>query len=187
MEPHRTDVLLSIQNVLTDLEKTAFFFHIVSSNPQWKGAQVADVLDYILEHDEHLDVTEPMYEVHKQEVPEPRLIAAATLVIFYVVKGANAHNILRLWPAVLNLVMRVRQAETKLPELSGHAKDIYKNAVEEMQLADEIEGPMGDQYIALMDGIATEAARRRDNHRGLAQAAAVTASMLKGVIGKKDA
>lgn len=43
------------------------------------------------------------------------------------------------------------------------ADQIFKNVLEAMQDADEIEGVEGDDYISLMVGIAIEADRRMNN------------------------
>jgi hypothetical protein len=109
---HRTDILLAVQNTLTLLETHAFLTSFVRANPRWDGAQVADVLDALLERDEHLEITEPIHENFGERVSEPSLLSACAITVYYVTGRPPAPN----WGVVWDLIERTRKQLQKQTE-----------------------------------------------------------------------
>lgn len=56
----------------------------------------------------------------------------------------------------------VRQRIQRLPFA---ARWVFEHVLDAMQNAEELGGPEGDHYVALMDAIIEEAAERRDYYR----------------------
>lgn len=51
-----------IVHVLSDEEGWELIDTFVGMNPHWDGAHVPDIIDWLNEHDSHLEIVEPMYE-----------------------------------------------------------------------------------------------------------------------------
>ncbi len=84
-------------------ERRRFLATAMRRHPKHFGASVADYLDLLDDHDALLDVIEPLYEAHGNEVPEPGLLRLAAYAEFYV-HGPASMN----WGHILSLVARVR-------------------------------------------------------------------------------
>lgn len=80
------DVYLAIERSMTEEAREKFLATFLRINPTWRGAHVSDVLANLCNVDSHLDVVEPMYEQHAEEVgPElATLIGPSTLAVLYV-------------------------------------------------------------------------------------------------------
>ena len=163
-EPHRTDVLLEVQDAMTALEREAFLHAFVTLYPQWQGAHVADILDNLLERDQHLDVTEPMHDQHGKDVQEPRLLSAAALVVYYLMGESVGNDV--PWKPVFDLVHRTRAV--RVAGQPGR-NPIFRNVLHAMQEAEEIGGPEGEEYLQLMSNIAAEALKRRTTYFDILQ------------------
>ena len=84
-----THLFLGVEAILSDEEKDTFLENVFAEYPNLRGAHVADVLDIMYDHDEHLEVTEPQYEEHEEEI-----IAFGIPKLF----GLCAYLALYLWP-----------------------------------------------------------------------------------------
>jgi hypothetical protein len=94
----QTDVWLAADAAVTEDERRAFLDRF----PRLRGAYVADVLDILDNHDEYLDVLEPMHEEHGADVPNKRVLTAATLLCAGI-HGADAVT----WGRVRELAERI--------------------------------------------------------------------------------
>lgn len=82
-----THLYLGVEHLLTESEKETFLANIGAAFPNLRGAQVADVIDILCDHDMHLEVTEPLYDEHATEIQEysqPRLFSLCCYVALYV-------------------------------------------------------------------------------------------------------
>ena len=78
-------MITAITNALSIEQRSALVTRFTSRNPRWRGANADDILDALLEHDAHLDLTEPMHEFLSSGICSftPGSISAATLALFY--------------------------------------------------------------------------------------------------------
>jgi hypothetical protein len=53
----------------------------------------------------------------------------------------------------------------RIHKLPSSARRLFEQILETMQYAEELGGPEGDHYVALMDAIIEEATERRDYYR----------------------
>lgn len=97
-----THLFLGVEAILSQEEKDRFLDRVFASNPQLRGAHVADVLDLFWDADMHLEVTEPQYEEHEDEI-----VAYGIPKLF----GLCAYLALYLWPGDDD---EARWAHTKL-------------------------------------------------------------------------
>lgn len=93
-----------VEKAMTEEERQGFLDDLIMLNPHLRGAHVADLLDMLAESDANLDVIEPMYEEHGNEVPEPRLLNYCTQVVLY-----QSSNRTAPWEKVSELIERVRE------------------------------------------------------------------------------
>jgi hypothetical protein len=99
MTTDRTQLYLAADAILTSVERARFLKRFSLQD----GAQVADILDQLDNTDSDLPVIETMYENHRQDVPEPGLLSAATYLCLYT---TDVHSV--TWDAVSAMVERIR-------------------------------------------------------------------------------
>ena len=93
------DALSAITRALTDDEARTIVDRFVVANPHWNGAMAADILDALYQADEHLDVIEPFYEAHEDELPDVPGVGYAVLAVISMGRNLTV-------PAVLDLLDR---------------------------------------------------------------------------------
>jgi len=64
----RTGILLAVQKYMP-ARSVGALKHFVETNPHYKGAQWADALDVLLEHDAHCELTQAIYDDLRIVVP----------------------------------------------------------------------------------------------------------------------
>jgi hypothetical protein len=65
----RTDVYLQTEDAMTLDQRSAFLDRVFEINPHLRGAEVADVLDMFDNADSNLDVVEPFFIHHRDQIP----------------------------------------------------------------------------------------------------------------------
>jgi hypothetical protein len=81
-----THLFLGVEAILSEEEKDRFLTNVCETNPGLQGAHVADVLDMFDNYDMHLEVTEPQYEEHAEEIVAygiPRLFTLCCYLALY--------------------------------------------------------------------------------------------------------
>jgi hypothetical protein len=76
-----TDPLLAVTGALEPADRTAIELDWARVNPHQAGAQAADILDMLAQHDAHLDQIEPFFEAHKDLIGRPGSGYAALALI----------------------------------------------------------------------------------------------------------
>jgi hypothetical protein len=95
------DLSIHIQRCMTKEEFKTFLDNFCRNNPHYRGAEVADVLTTLYDTDSHLEVTDAMYEAHRQEIAPYSLglYSMTCYVAIYLRQGTE-------WPTIHSLMER---------------------------------------------------------------------------------
>jgi hypothetical protein len=102
------EALSAIARHLADDEARAIVDRFVAANPHWDGAHADDILETLQQADAHLDVIEPFYEAHDDELPDVPGVGYAVLAVIAMGRELTV-------PAVLDLLGRAGLTETPAP------------------------------------------------------------------------
>jgi len=105
-----TDDLLTITRALTEDERRLIIDRFTAANPHWRGAGAADIIAAIYDADGYLNVIEPFWDAHEDELPDEAATAYAIRVV--VALGR---------PLTVAAVHRI----LGLAELAGITRDFY--------------------------------------------------------------
>jgi len=100
-----THLFLGVEAILTQEERQQFLDKVFASNPQFRGAHVADVLDMFDNYDALLEVTEPLHEAHAAEIDAYGIPRLFTLCMYLAVYLDNS-DYPQLWDRTKELVAR---------------------------------------------------------------------------------
>lgn len=78
------DGVLDIESAMTTAQRRSAYARFVGLNPAWAGAYWADILGHLLDHDAHLDITEPLWDdCYNLPVDGIPFFTGAALSLFY--------------------------------------------------------------------------------------------------------
>lgn len=95
---HTEALSLHIDRAMTQAEREVFLETFCRSNPHYRGAHVADVLDVLYDTDSHVEKVDAMYEAHLNDIKEcPRgLYSMCVFVAIYCQLGTEWDTIKKL-------------------------------------------------------------------------------------------
>jgi hypothetical protein len=77
-----TDPLMAVVAALTEEQRAEIVARFVRANGHWDGAEAADILDALTNHDSDLDVLEPFFEKHGDKFGADGVAEAARALIW---------------------------------------------------------------------------------------------------------
>lgn len=99
------DKYIQVQNAMAPEAREVFLKNFFEANPRWRGAHVADVLAELDNVDANLDLIEPLFEAHKDEINKTtRPLISSVVNFIYWAHGREAVT----WKRVSKLVARCK-------------------------------------------------------------------------------